>query len=146
LSDEDDDEQRQKNLAALAWATSGPFGPIIPAVIYLRYGKESRFVAQHSLQAALSYVFLFAAAIVFGLVLGGITGVHFAMHGVPEANATAPASVTVATTIGAVLLSLIYLALVVVSFVHAARARRGQWPRYPFVERLAITINPPKDD
>ena len=139
------DEQRQKKIAALAWAVSGPFGPIIPAAIYLWFGKQSRFVAQHALQAALSYVYLFAAAIVFGLVLGAMTGIHVAMHGVPEMNDKPPDSIIIASTVGAGLLCLVYVVLVVAGLVYALRARRGAWPRYPLVDRLAATMLPQED-
>ncbi len=140
------DERKQINLAAAAWALSGPFGPIIPMVIFARQGGKSRFVAYHSLQAALSYIFLLAAGVAFGLILLVLTGIHMAMYGMPETGAAPPASIATTTTLGAATMGVIYVGLVIGGFVFAGRARDGNWAKYPVVYRLAASILAKRED
>ena len=142
------DEQQERNLAAAAWALSGPFGPIIPMDIYMTKGRDSSFVAFHSLQAALSYAFLLVAGLGFGVVLLVLTTIEIVTHGVPEADAAPPAMIGVAGGLGAATLGLIYVALVIAGFVFAARARKGQLAKYPLVNRIAagILAREPKEE
>ena len=140
------DERKQTNLAAAAWALSGPFGPIIPMVIFATQGGKSRFVAYHSLQAALSYVFLLAAGIAYGIVLLALTGIEIARHGVPEGNTAAPTAITTASTLGAVALGIIYVGLVLAGLVFAMRARSGDWAKYPVVYKIAAGILARRED
>ena len=48
-------DEREKRMAALAWAVSGALGPVIPLVIFALNHKTSKFIAFHALQAAISF-------------------------------------------------------------------------------------------
>lgn len=131
----------ERRWAAIAWIASGPFGPIIPAVIFAVYRNRSEFVARHALQAACSYAFLLAAALLMGIVMGVGAGVAIASQGaLPDPGQPVP-PIVLYTSVGAgLVICLMYVVLVVAAFVFAARARRGEDVRYPVVHRLATTM------
>lgn len=133
--------EEERRWAATAWAVSGPFGPIIPAVIYAAYRRRSAFVAWHALQAACSYVFLFAAALLMGIVAGVAAGVAIANQGgLPQPGDPVPPAVMWTSASGGLVVCGVYVTLIVAAFVFAIRARRGELARYPFVNRLAAGI------
>jgi len=133
-------DDREKRLAALAWAISGAFGPVIPLVIFALNHKKSKFIAFHALQAALSFLLMLAVAIVGGVVMGGGTLWIVIADGVPEPGTPMPESLRLVTLALAGVAVAIYVGVLFVSLRFASGAARGHWVRFPFISRLAATL------
>ncbi len=133
-------DDREKRMAALAWALSGAFGPVIPLIIFALSYKTSKFIGFHALQAALSFLSMVAAALVVGLVMGGGTAWVVLRDGVPDANAAMPESLRIVMLLVGGLTVAVYVGLILVSLRFAASAMQGAWIRYPLANRLAATL------
>ncbi len=133
-------DDREKRMAALAWAVSGAFGPVIPLIIFALNYKTSKFIGFHALQAALSFLSMVAAAMVVGIVMGGGTAWVVLQDGMPDANAAMPESLRLVMLLVGGLTVAVYVGLVLVSLRFAASAMQGAWIRYPMANRLAATL------
>ena len=133
-------DDREKRLAALSWAVSGAFGPVVPLVIFAMNYKTSKFIAFNALQAALTFVVMVAAAVVGGIGAGGGTAWVVMRDGVPGPNTAMPEPLRVVILLAAGLIIAVYLATIVVSLKLATRAAQGEWVVYPGVNRLAATL------
>jgi len=127
-------------MAALAWAVSGAFGPVIPLIIFALNYKTSKFIGFHALQAALSFLTMVVAAMVVGVVMGGGTAWVVWQDGMPDANAAMPESLRMVMLLAGGLTVAVYVGLVLVSLRFAASAMQGSWIRYPVANRLAATL------
>ena len=133
-------DEREKRMAALAWAVSGAFGPVIPLVIFALNYKTSKFIAFHALQAAISFLTMVVAAMVAGLGAGGGTAWVVLQDGMPEAGSAMPESLRIVMLMVGGLVLAVYFGLVLVSLRFAASAFQGAWIRYPVANRLAATL------
>lgn len=133
-------DDREKRMAALAWAVSGAFGPVIPLIIFALNYKTSKFIGFHALQAALSFLSMVAAAMVVGIVMGGGTAWVVLQDGMPDANAAMPESLRLVMLLVGGLTVAVYVGLILVSLRFAASAMQGAWIRYPMANRLAATL------
>ena len=133
-------DDREKRLAALAWAVSGAFGPVVPLIIFAMNYKKSKFIGFHALQAALSFVVMVAAAVLAGIGAGGGTAWVVMQDGMPGPDTPMPEPLRVVMLLVAGLIIAVYLATIVVSLKFATRAAQGDWVVYPGVNRLAATL------
>lgn len=133
-------DDREKRLAALSWAVSGAFGPVVPLVIFAMNYKKSKFIAFHALQAALSFVVMVAVAAVAGIAAGGGTAWVVMRDGMPGPETAMPEPLRVVILLVAGLVIAVYLATIVVSLKFATRAAQGEWVIYPGVNRVAATL------
>lgn len=133
-------DERDRRMAALAWAVSGAFGPVIPLIIFALNYKTSKFIGFHALQAAISFLSMVAAAMVVGVVMGGGTAWVVLQDGMPGANAVMPESLRMVMLLVGGLTVAVYVGLVLVSLRFAASALQGEWIRYPLANRLAATL------
>ena len=133
-------DEREKRMAALAWAVSGAFGPVIPLIIFALSYKDSKFVGFHALQAALSFLSMVAAAMFAGLCAGVGTAWVISRDGMPDPNAAMPESLRILTLLVGGLTVAVYIGLILVSLRFAASAIKGEWIRYPVANRLAATL------
>lgn len=127
-------------MAALAWAVSGAFGPVIPLIIFALYYKTSKFIGFHALQSALSFLSMVAAAMLAGLVMGVGTAWVLLSDGMPEGAAVMPESLRIVMLLVGGLAVAVYVGLVLVSLRFAASSMQGEWIRYPLANRLAATL------
>lgn len=127
-------------MAALAWAVSGAFGPVIPLIIFALNYKTSKFISFHALQAAISFLAMVAAAMLAGLSVGGGTAWVVWRDGMPDINAAMPESLRIITLLAGGLAVAVYVGLILVSFRFAASAVQGAWIRYPVANRIAATL------
>ncbi len=133
-------DDRDKRLASVAWAVSGAFGPVVPLIIFALNHKRSKFVAFNALQAALTFLYVLAVAIVAGIGIGGGTAWVVLRDGIPEANTPMPEPLRLFAIALAGVTIAVYLGLVILSLKFASKAGKGQWVRYPAMGRLAATL------
>ncbi|MBV1858361.1 MAG: DUF4870 domain-containing protein [Nannocystaceae bacterium] len=133
-------DESEKRTAALAWAASGAFGPVVPLIIFALNYKTSKFIGFHALQAALSFLSMVASAMVVGLVMGGGTAWVVLRDGMPDANAAMPEPLRIVMLLVGGLTVAVYVGLVLISLRFAASAMQGAWIRYPLANRLAATL------
>ena len=133
-------DESEKRTAALAWAVSGAFGPVVPLIIFALNYKTSKFIGFHALQAALSFLSMVASAMVVGLVMGGGTAWVVLRDGMPDANAAMPEPLRIVMLLVGGLTVAVYVGLVLISLRFAASAMQGAWIRYPLANRLAATL------
>ena len=133
-------DDRDKRLAALAWAVSGAFGPVVPLIIFATNYKKSKFIAFNALQAALTFVVMVLVAVVAGIGAGGGTAWVIMRDGMPGPDTPMPEPLRVVMMLVAGLVIAVYLATIVVSLRLATRVAHGEWVLYPGVNRLAATL------
>ncbi|MGH1346368.1 MAG: DUF4870 domain-containing protein [Nannocystales bacterium] len=133
-------DEREKRMAALAWAVSGAFGPVVPLIIFALSYKTSKFVGFHALQAALSFLSMLTAAVVGAVLIGGGTAWVVLQEGMPDPNAAMPESLRLIMLLGGGLIVAVYLVLILISLRFAGSALQGSWIRYPLANRLAATL------
>ncbi len=133
-------DDREKRLAALAWAVSGAFGPVVPLIVFALHYKKSKFIAFHALQAALTFVVLIVVAAIAGLAVGGGTAWVVMRDGVPGPETAMPESLRMVLLVVSGFTVAIYLGLIVQSFRFATRAAHGEWATYPVASRFAATL------
>jgi uncharacterized membrane protein len=128
----------ERRAAAVAWAVSGAFGPVIPLILLLVF-RRSAFVARHALQAMLAYGFLMVGAVAALVVMLSVAAVHLAQDGAPDPQAAAPPLVQGSAVVVGIGVVLLYAVQIVASLWMARRALAGEDVRYPLVHR-AITF------
>lgn len=133
-------DDRERRMAALAWAVSGAFGPVVPLIIFALNYKTSKFIGFHALQAAVSFLSMVAAAMLAGVVMGCGTAWVILQHGIPDANAAMPASMRTLSLVVGGLTVAVYVGVTLVSLRFAASAMQGSWIRYPLANRIAATL------
>jgi len=124
----------ERRAAAIAWAVSGAFGPVIPLVIMVVY-RRSAFVARHAGQAVLAYGFMMASAVVALVLMVGVAVLQFAQHGAPDPYAPAPPLVQGSAVAVGIGIGLLYTVQLAASLWMARRALGGEDVRYPLVHR-----------
>jgi|GEM_PF-2072497 len=133
-------DDREKRLAALAWAVSGVFGPLVPLIIFALNYKKSKFIGFHALQAALSFAVMVTMGMLVGIAMGGGTAIIVLRDGVPDPDAPMPESLRMIMLALGGLTVAVYLATIVISLRIASGASRGEWVRYPLISRFAATL------
>jgi uncharacterized membrane protein len=124
----------ERRAAAVAWAVSGAFGPVIPLFIMLVY-RRSAFVARHAGQSVLAYGFMMAGAVAALALMLSVAAVHLAQDGAPDPYAPAPPLVQGSAVVVGVGVVLLYAVQIVASLWMARRALAGEDVRYPLVHR-----------
>jgi len=125
----------ERRAAAVAWAVSGAFGPVIPLVIMFVY-RRSAFVARHAGQAVLAYGFVMASALAALVLMVGVAAVQLAQHGAPDPYAPAPRLVQGSVVAVGIGIGLVYAVQIAASLWMARRAFAGEDVRYPLVHRV----------
>ena len=130
----------ERRAAAVAWAVSGVFGPVIPLFILLAY-RRSAFVARHAGQAVLAYGFMMAGAVAALAVMLSVAAVQLVLHGAPDPYGAAPPGIQSSAVVVGIGIVLLYVVQIVASLWMARRALAGEDVRYPLVHR-AVRFRP----